>query len=349
MTRSKQTTWRKPWPRLNRNIIHEFPDHSGETYKVVRGTPNCCNPKSIVKLSVHLYSLRPLTPSREEVATRLLSESAFSSWGNARNRWPRVDVYAPLGSIEECIEHHRREKIYRREALEKMHCEAVEVAEDEEQAQEAVLKLRGKEPLPHIVPTWCRSPRFWRERDYWDDRYRSFILVIPEECTSWDDILRRGLWMVKFDQDAAPDMETDVHDDDPEEYALIEDREPWVWVDKTKYGPPISIKRVSVCEGNCEFNNAPFGVHCAHGQTESEMPKFERKLYDEWANLTTVLWDCTYTSPVCEFCDQGPCEVDMDEHYFDDDGQCVACRRHIEYRRRSKRIAKMIRSSSGRR
>lgn len=30
---------------------------------------------------------------------------------------------------------------------------------------------------------------------------------------------------------------------------------------------------------------------------------------------------------------------ELDEHYFDDDGQCIACRRAIEYRRRSKRIA----------
>lgn len=34
--------------------------------------------------------------------------------------------------------------------------------------------------------------------------------------------------------------------------------------------------------------------------------------------------------------------VDRSEHYFDEDGQCIDCRRESEYRRRSKRIANRV-------
>ena len=66
-------------------------------------------------------------------------------------------------------------------------------------------------------------------------------------------------------------------------------------------------------------------------------------LNQAWVDATRNLWDCTYRPVVCEGCIEDElhtsCEIELNEHYFDDDGQCIACRRRVEYRRRSKRIA----------
>ncbi|OOF90913.1 hypothetical protein ASPCADRAFT_510422 [Aspergillus carbonarius ITEM 5010] len=288
MARTKQTA-RKSTPG---RAPHRYPDHTGNLYTVVDGPLTNCTgtTPAIRKLGIHLYSLSPLSPSPEAVGGAILSSDGIQGWGNARNYWPRVDVYPPMGSIEACIEHHQREKVYRagrkREMMKEVadaaakayakDCVGDEVRDEEDAIQEAIAKLRGKEPLPHIVPTWCCAARFWGPYDY-RTRYRSFILVVPERCSTWEDIKKMGLWVVNFDLDWGPAMDTEMEDWESEwdEGALIVEKTGWVWVDKVEKDP----------------------------------------LFDIFV-------------------------MGLDEHYFDEDGQCVACRRATEYRRRSKRIAK---------
>ncbi|KAB8071935.1 hypothetical protein BDV29DRAFT_178322 [Aspergillus leporis] len=52
------------------------------------------------------------------------------------------------------------------------------------------------------------------------------ILVVPRECRSCDDILRRGLWMVKLDQDITPAMETKTSVACWDRNGLLGDQEP---------------------------------------------------------------------------------------------------------------------------
>ncbi|KAF4151536.1 hypothetical protein CNMCM8927_003634 [Aspergillus lentulus] len=139
-----------------------FRDHGGNSYTVVGGTPSSCSiPSTITKLSIHLYTLSELEETPEELGSKLL------------------DVYSPLGSMEECMDHHRAENIYRKHALEEMHREARATADNEEDAEEAV---------------------------------RNFVLVVPEDCRCWDDVEEKGLWVVCFDQDVTPAMETHMWD-----------------------------------------------------------------------------------------------------------------------------------------
>ncbi|PKX90453.1 uncharacterized protein P174DRAFT_497395, partial [Aspergillus novofumigatus IBT 16806] len=60
---------------------------------------------------IQLYTLSELKQTPEELGSKLLSSHGITNCGNLHNYWPRVDVYSPLGSIEECMEHHRAEKL----------------------------------------------------------------------------------------------------------------------------------------------------------------------------------------------------------------------------------------------
>lgn len=313
------------------------------------------NPDIIRKLSLHLYFLSDVDSNqRAEIGNSLLQSNAIAGWGNARNYWPRVDVYSPLSSIEECIEHHRREKIYRRQAVEEMHTTVAADARDacdpemddddrEEAAQEAVLALRGLEIYPHIVPTWCRSSRVWVDRG-WEsgERYQSWILVIPADCYSWEDVLQKGIIHVMFDQDVSPAMETYIEDiyyeEEAEESFLEKDRSGWAYVEKIDHGPPVQIKRLSVGE---DANKLALQIFNREPQSPEEI---RGHLYHTWSDWTGALWDCTYRIPVCDRCDDEEphelCEHELYDHYFNQDGECKACQQFLEYRRRSKRISK---------
>ncbi|KAL1871482.1 hypothetical protein Plec18167_007042 [Paecilomyces lecythidis] len=329
MARTKQTAHKitgdnGPWKR--EVTAHQFNDHAGRPYTVVGGT----RPPSsaICKLSIHLYCLNDLIPSPYDVAKNLLQSTDITDAGNMRNWWPRIDVYAPLGSIDECIRHHQREKIYRRQAVEDLHrgvASAAEVAAraagmDEEDvaeaAQEAVRSLRGKEPLPHIVPTWCCASQFWREYNYpYDMRYRSFILVVPEECRSWEDILQNGLFFVRFDQDVTLAVETDVYEE-PDDEGVLGDGVNWMWVDKIEYGPPVSINRVSVDKDRVSHFTALEGRLEDESARNRKFQKFHGTLLDSWYHLHAyALNDCTYRSPFCDSCWEGVshenCEIEM--------------------------------------
>ncbi|GAD91862.1 conserved hypothetical protein [Paecilomyces variotii No. 5] len=329
MARTKQSARKRTGGKAPRKLevaTHRFNDHSGQPYTVVGGTRP---PSSAIrKLSIHLYCLNDLIPSPYDIAKNLLQSGDICGAGNMRNYWPRIDVYAPLGSIDECMRHHQREKIYRRQAVDDLHREVASAAEaaarasgmDEEDiaeaAQEAVLSLRGKEPLPHIVPTWCCAPQFWREYRYpYDRRYRSFILVVPEECRSWEDILQNGLFFVSFDQDVTPAMETDVYEEpeDEDDPSMLEDGVGWMWVDKIKYGPPVRIERVSVNKDRVSDFAAP---ESRLGDQSTREKNFYGTLLESWYDLHThALNDCTYRIPTCDGCwEDVPhenCEIEM--------------------------------------
>lgn len=326
MTRTKQTAHKitgdnGPWKR--EVTAHQFNDHAGRPYTVVGGT----RPPSsaICKLSIHLYCLNDLIPGPYDIAKNLLQSTDITDASDRSNHYPRIDVYAPLGSIDECMRHHQGEKIYRRKAVDDLHREVASAAEvaaraagmDEEDvaeaAQEAVRNLRGKEPLPHIVPTWCRASQFWREY-YWpcDMRYRSFILVVPEECRSWEDIIQHGLFFVLFDQDVTPAVETYVYEE-PDDEDIPEDGVKWMWVEKIEYGPPVRIDRVSVDQDRIsDFTGLE--SHLEDASTRDR--KFHGTLLDSWYHLHGyALNDCTYGIPFCDSCWEGVshenCEIEM--------------------------------------
>lgn len=239
----------------------------------------------ICKLSAHLYTLSELSPNPESIGRSLLRSDTFVFSVDAMNLSPRVDVYSPQPSIEACIEHHRAEKAYRASSKDdfrrKVAADAAAAAgevEDGETAQQALLKLGGREPLPHIVPTWCVSAAFWnKDRHRFQERYRSFIMVVPEECSTWVDVEEKGLWLVKFDQDVSPAMEIDAGDG-----AASNDETDWVQMKSRNWGPPVSIEKVSV-------------VGSGTGQAS---------LLEEWTRLAGVFRDCTYRSVYCKGCDE---------------------------------------------
>lgn len=347
--RTKQTARKATGGRAPRLILptaDDFQDHSGRHYTVVNGRRN--SSRGIFKLSIQLYCLGSPSPSSEALGGKFLSCPAISGWGNARNWWPRVDVYTDFGSIEECVEHHRREKAFRKAAVEETRRKAVAGLSEEAAYEKLISQVQGKEPLPHIVPSWCPSAKFWNDYDL-RARYKSWILIMPEGCISWDDVLERGLFRVSFDLDISPAMETQVIDLDIEEDTLLEgDKYGWVEVEKTGIEKSEPVNRSLLCvrekPGDVflrpeDMDNLERINEVMHGW---KTPGHDSTLSQTWVDATTNLWDCTYRTVVCEGCiadeEHTSCEIDLNEHYFDDDGQCIACRRSIEYRRRSKRI-----------
>lgn len=192
-TGRKTASGRAP-KRKSSTTVH-FQDHSGRLYTVVDGHRG--SSPGIFKLGIQLYCLGSPSPSPEALGDKFLSCPAIRNWGNARNWWPRVDVYTNFGSVEECVEHHHREKSFRKAAVEDMRRNAVAGLSEEVAYEKLISEVRGKEPLPHIVPSWCPSAKFWSGYNLWS-RYRSWVLVIPNGCISWDDVVERGLFQVSL-------------------------------------------------------------------------------------------------------------------------------------------------------
>ena len=350
MMRTKQTARKTTGgtaPKPKSSTVVHFQDHSGRTYAVVNGHRD--SSPGIFKLGIQLYCLGSPSASPEALGAKFLSCPAISGWGNARNWWPRVDVYTNFGSIEECVEHHRREKAFRKAAVEDMRRNAVAGLSEEVAYEKLISEVRGKEPLPHIVPSWCPSAKFWNDYEL-RSRYRSWVLIIPEGCISWDDVVEKGLLQVRFDLDITPAMETQMLDLDMEEDTLLEgEKHGWVDVENTGIEKSEPIHRRVLCVREQpqniflrpeEMDELERINEVMHGW---KTPGHDSTLDQAWTDATMNLWDCTYRPVVCEGCIENDlhtsCEVELNEHYFDDHGQCIACRRAIEHRRRSKRIA----------
>ncbi|KAF5022463.1 hypothetical protein F66182_5499 [Fusarium sp. NRRL 66182] len=311
----------------------DFKDHAGRRYNLVAKSYNENTHRTIIKLSIQLYCLGTPKFSAHDIGKSLLCSKAVENWSNYK---PRVDVYTGFSDVEACIEHHRREKAFRRQAVKTFRQEAVAGLSEEAAAEKLVTEIKGREPLPHIIPTWCASSKsdWWRSMD----RYRSWILVIPETRSSWEDVIDNGLLQVKFDLDATPEMFTE-DEDDYEESSLSKDG--WVYVDWTgiEKAKPVEISLLCLREERRkprDFGYSP--------EIIEPTPGSRGRFCDVWANATLNLWwDCAYVIESCDDCDEDVphewCEADRNEHYYDEDGQCIACRREREYRRRSKRIA----------
>ncbi|KAF2087751.1 hypothetical protein K490DRAFT_41574 [Saccharata proteae CBS 121410] len=236
-----------------------YPDHSGRPVTTIYNSSSQI--KDIIpKLSFHIYPLSSMTDSATHIGTRFLASDGISGWGNARNWWPRVDVYAPMASVDECMAHHVKEKEFR--------------------------KRRGG---PHIVPNWSN-----RSYEY-GNPYRNVILVIPADCASWSDVEEKGLLWVQFDLIRVPGDDVEVMEwpQDGEEEESFED---------------------------CSIEKVPIGPDPS-----------SRSLFHLWSALTSSLSDCTYRIMACDGCMElevhadEECEIVSDMHYFNDDGECIAC------------------------
>ncbi|KAF4993092.1 hypothetical protein FGRMN_6707 [Fusarium graminum] len=307
-----------------------FNDHAGRSYDVITSSETGPNHK-IPKLSIQLYCLGEPKYTAAEVGVALLNSDAVEGWGNARNYWPRCDVYAGFKSVEECIEHHRQEKDFRSKAVQKMREEAVAGLSEEDAYEKLVTEIQGIEPLPHIVPSWCPSVEFRRNSE--NDCYKSWIFVIPGDRDSWEDVVDKGLLQVKFDLEVSPEMLTDEWDDCVESDL---EKEGWVnieWSGLEKREPVEILHLCARADSWEDFNKV----------RAERSPGSQKRLFDAWVDATGQLWDCTYRNPGCDECIENEphewCDRERDEHYFDEDGQCIACRRASEYRRRSARVA----------
>jgi hypothetical protein len=171
--------------------FHLFKDHAGNSVTTIYSSLPT-GKQHIPRLSLHLYTLSTVKESAQELCELFLRLDGIIGWGNARNWWPRVDIYdTPLSSIEECMQHHRREKVFR--------------------------KRNGG---PHIVPTWSRRC------GYAYRSYRNVIFVIDKDCGDWQAVMNRGLLSAQYDLDTRPEDQFEVLEaedlDDPRDEGLVE-------------------------------------------------------------------------------------------------------------------------------
>jgi hypothetical protein len=197
MSGTKQTVRKSTGGRAPRKIlpslehrVHVFEDHARNLVTTVYTSYGL--KEHVPRLSLHLYTLSALKEPAQELCELFLKLDGIIQWGNARNYWPRVDVYnTPLSSLEECIQHHRLEKDFR----------------------------KGNDG-PHIVPNWSRR------RSYDERPYRNVIFVIDKGCDNWQTVLNRGLLSVQYDLDTRPEDQFEVLEaedlDDPRDEGLVE-------------------------------------------------------------------------------------------------------------------------------
>lgn len=316
--------------------IRRYKDHRGCEYTVVGDASH----GPIVKLGFQVYCLGAPSPSPEALGTKILSSKAMSSYGNSSNRWPRIDVLSGFGSVEECMDHHRREREFREEATKEMRRQAIVGLSDEEAYQKLTGVIRGREPLPHLVPSWFSSKKTMFHDLYhlmYHDFYRSWIFVMPEGCLSWEDILEEGILLVSFDYDAPPYLEVHMKDLKPEEDTLLNgEKDGWVKVKKThfKKDEPVRYKRLCTRDPDKIRDGKEVKTPGSHGS-----------LKDGLLTATSFLCGCAYILPCCDGCVahgyrmHENCELELDQHVLDEEAQCLACREPEIVRRRSQRIA----------
>jgi hypothetical protein len=246
------------------------------------------------------------------------------------------------------MEHHRTEKIHRNHALEEMHRGARASADNEEGAEDAeeAVRKRGKQPLPDIVPTWACTERFWTQYSYGHDgRYHTFVLVVPADCRSWEDVEETGLGVVCFDQDVTPAMETIC--------GIVRGR---------RTGKSIVERGGSRLRGfsmGLLFSLSVFlfagrtrGLVMALRQlqvvcTTCGVGSYEYSMIIRTGGLCALVAQRMLPMSVSSICEYPSLQrwrlqvTDLfrDEHFFYEYAECVACRRASEHRRRSNRLA----------
>jgi hypothetical protein len=192
-TARKSTGGRAPQKFLGtpESRFHVFKDHAGNSVTTIHSSwPT--GKQHIPRLSLHLYTLSTVKESAQELCELFLQLDGIIEWGNVRNWWPRVDMYnTPLSWIEECMQHHRREKVFR--------------------------KSNGG---PHIVPTWSKRC------SYGDRSYRNVIFVIDKDCGDWQAAMNKGLLSAQYDLDTRLEDQFEILEaeelDDPRDEGLVE-------------------------------------------------------------------------------------------------------------------------------
>jgi len=265
---ARKSTEERP-PREHYSSPHNktFPDHNGRPVTAVH-TGSTRGGKYIPMLSLHLYQLAEMTKDQAALGKAFLDSPALDSMGNLRNYWPRVDVYSPLASVEEYIEHHRREKQYRKQT-------------------------GGL----HIVPNWSLHSNAYA----FQNPYRNVILVIDSDCKGWAAVVEKGILFVQFDLDIRPEMEV-VKDEDYDEDSSSQDRcggGPLVLVEKVEFGTERSIKHAIV--GREQQWRAEDEARSRYSRGDFSHPE-EPVLAKLLGDLTASLWDCTYRKPYCRGC-----------------------------------------------
>lgn len=172
---------------------------------------------------------------------------------------------------------------------------------------------------------------------------------MTEQCQTWDDVVEKGILAVKFDQDVTPDMQTTMWDmdSDDDDTLLDGDMHGYVSIEKTYIEEePIwrGLLYVRKEPGNDDpWAEQPDDLESIRERMDGwKTPGARMTLLDFRVDAPRSFRDCCYMPASCDSCyDQEPhdsCENDLNEHFVDEDGQCVYCRRGKEYRRRSKRI-----------
>ena len=118
MARTTQTACKSPGGQAPlgtpESRFHQFKDHAGNSVTTIHSSRRT-GKQHIPRLSLHLYTLSTVKESAQELCELFLRLDGIIGWLNARNWWPRVDIYnTPLSSIEECMQHHHCEKVFQK-------------------------------------------------------------------------------------------------------------------------------------------------------------------------------------------------------------------------------------------
>jgi hypothetical protein len=337
--RRKSTGGKAPRKVVRPTESKRYLDHAGREYTVVGGQWGVGS-STKRKLGIQLYCLEEPSPSPELLGDALLhADSLFADIVYMYDHYPRIDLYTGFDTTQECIEHHRLEKAFRKRAIEDYRREAVAGLRDEAALATLATKVRGKEPLPHIVPSWCRSAAFWRD-EYWyeeTDRYRSWIFVMPKGCRSWNDAVEKGIFEVKFDRDITIDMHTTLEEDFLD--SRLEGEEDWINVSLTGLHECPEVRSRLLCARmppeNQFHSPGEAGRLSEPPQPLWMTPGSVETLGKAWAASISLLPQCCYGNTACYECDDGEpheeCEKELDEHFFDEDGLCINDRREGMY------------------
>lgn len=128
-----------------------------------------------------------------------------------------------------------------------------------------------------------------------------------------------------------------IHSCDPKDMKLEEAMDGYVEVELKAYTRCLPMETRLLCvrerpPGRFSFDPVP-SEETLHGW---KTPDSEGQLVDALKGVAAIFRDCSYRSGSCDDCiigeEHDACEQELDEHFLDGDGKCVACRRAREYR-----------------